>query len=199
MFISSCTQSRADFFLQSWFEVYRDFSPPLEAPWRNSANWFNSCLVPLSVPTVNCRKCLHNSAGKSFNKGEEGLGRRPFAFWSCLFFHPHSLTSPLWEDHTTLRAPKKRKRKWVLLLWPSMGLGLLGSLTLDMNWDPSLNWTWTVNLFCTVLFLFLLHQKAREMFWGTWKASLDRQSFLRFSGTFSPLSPCQLQHFADLW
>lgn len=37
------------------------------------------------------------------------------------------------------------------------------------------------------------------MFWGMWKATVDRQSFLGSSGSFSPPSPWQLQLFADLW
>lgn len=143
MFISSCTQSRSDFFLLSWFEVYRDFGPPLEAPWRNSANWFNSCLVPLSVPTVNRRKCLRNSAGKLVNKGEEGLGHRPFAFL-VLFVFP---SSP--SHFTTVRrahhpqSPKEEKEKagaaslaiyWTWSLWqPHSGLELRPSFELEVN------------------------------------------------------------------
>lgn len=113
--------------------------------------------MPLSVPTVNCRKCLCNSAGKLFNRREEGLGHRPFCFLFCLFFHPHCLTSPLWEDLSTLRAPKEEREKaGAVSLGPLPGLvGLFGSLTLDMNWDPSLNWTRTINQFYSVLCCFV--------------------------------------------
>lgn len=103
---------------------------------------------------MNCRKCLHNSAGKLVNKGEEGLGHRPFAFL-VLFVFPSSLS-----HFTTVRkphhpqSPKEEKEKvgaaslaiyrtWSL--WqPDSGYELRLSFELEVNRKPV--------LFCFVFF-----------------------------------------------
>lgn len=123
-----CIQSRADFFLQSWFEVCRDFSPPLEAPWRNSTNWFNSCLVPLS--------CTHSELQKVppllqlrcyVTKGRKGWGTD-----ILLLLFPPSLS-----HFTTVRRPHHLK--------PGRGEIQEGAVSLAIRWTWSL---WQPDLGC---------------------------------------------------
>lgn len=148
--------------------------------------------MPLSVPTVNCRKCLCNSAGKLFNRREEGLGHRPFAFrFLCFFFFP---SSP--SHFTTVRrplhpqSPQRRERESrCCLSWPSTGLSwslwqpdsgyeLRPIFELDTNYKPV--------LFCSVLFCFFLIKSQEKCFWEcgrplwTYKAS---------SGSVAPSPP----------
>lgn len=125
-----CIQSRAHFFLQSWFEVCRDFGPPLEAPWRHSTNWFNSCLVPLSCTHSELQKVPPLTQQRSYvTKGRKGGGAD-----ILLFLFPPSLSHvttmgtpchPIPWTGETREGAASLATQWTWSLWQ-----------LDLGWKP---------------------------------------------------------------